>query len=73
VTGTYTQDGVAKIDWGRGADEGSWRIIGGKFCTKYPKVRNGVETCFTVYKTGENEYKSILPDGSLNATGSFTN
>jgi hypothetical protein len=73
VTGTYTQDGVAKLDWGRGADEGSWRITEGKFCTKYQVIRDGAERCFTIYKTGENEYKSFFPDGTFNGTASFTN
>jgi hypothetical protein len=73
VRGTYTQEGGATLDWGRGSDEGSWRISGGKFCTRYRVIRNGEERCFTVYKTGENEYQSFFPDGTFNGTASFTN
>ena len=73
VTGTYTPEGVAKIQWSSGGAEGSWRIKDGKFCTTYSTLRGGEERCFTVYKTGDNEYKSFNPDGSLNATASYTN
>jgi hypothetical protein len=73
LTGTYTQEGGARLDWGRGAAEGSWRITGGKFCTKYTGIRDGEERCFTIYKTGENEYKTFFPDGTCNGTTSFIN
>lgn len=73
ATGTYTADGVAKINWGKGEAEGTWRIKDGKFCTTYATLRSGEERCFTVYKTGDNEYTSFNPDGSLNATASYTN
>ena len=70
--GTYTTDGVAKLDWGTGEATGTWRIKDGKFCTTYSTVQSGAERCFTVYKTAENEYTSFNPDGSLNATASYT-
>jgi hypothetical protein len=72
-TGTYTQDGTAKLAWNGGGTEGSWRVSGDKFCTKYPTIRNGNETCFTMYKTSESEYQSFSPDGSFNATVVYTN
>jgi hypothetical protein len=73
LTGTYTKEGGARLDWGRGAAEGSWRIIEGKFCTKYKVIRDGEERCFTIYKTEENEYKAFLPDGTFNGMTSFIN
>jgi hypothetical protein len=72
-TGTYTQDGTAKLSWSGGGAEGSWRISGDKFCTTYPTIRKGNETCFTLYKTRENEYQLFFQDGSLNATAVYTN
>ena len=72
-TGTYTQEGTAKLAWSGGGAEGSWRISGDKFCTKYPTIRGGNETCFTMYKTGEYEYQSFFPDGSFNAALVYTN
>jgi hypothetical protein len=71
LLGSYTQEGVARLDWGRGAAVGAWRIAEGKFCTTYPSIRNGEERCVTIYKTGENEYKAFLPDGTCNGTTSF--
>lgn len=76
VTGTvtYAQEGTAKVGWNGGSDVGSWRINGDKFCTKYKKIRNGFETCFTFYKTGENEYQLFFfPEGNWNATFVYTN
>ena len=73
LTGTYTPEGGAKLDWGRGAAEGSWRITEGKFCTKYTGIRHEEERCCTIYKTGENTYKAFLPDGTLHGTTSFIN
>jgi len=73
LTGTYTPEGGMRLDWGRGAAEGSWRITGGKFCTKYQGIRDGEERCVTIYKTGENAYKAFLPDGTFHGTISFLN
>ena len=73
VTGSYTPEGMAKLQWSNGGAEGSWRIKDGKFCTTYSTLRGGEERCFTVYKTGDNEYKSFNPDSSLNVTASYTN
>jgi hypothetical protein len=71
-TGTYTLDGEARLQWSGGLDEGRWRIKAGKFCTTFPTLYNGQEHCFTVYKTGDNEYKFFNPDGSFHSTFSFT-
>jgi len=73
VTGIYTPEGVGKIQWSGGEAEGSWRIKDGKFCVTYAPLWGGAERCFTVYKTGDNEYKSFHPDGALNVTASYTN
>lgn len=71
--GAYEQGGAAKLNWYGGEAVGSWRIVGDTFCTKYPKIHRGNETCYTFYKTGGNEYRLYLPDGAFNATVVFTN
>src|SRR5712692_4677158 len=73
-TGTYAPDGVVKVDWRQGADEGSWWITGGKFCRKFKVIDDGKEFCVTIYKTGKNEYKAFNSDGSFSYIGteSFT-
>jgi len=69
-TWTFTPDGVAKGGWGLVSAETSWRITGGKFCTKDTRG-SGVEQCHSLYKTGENEYQAFHPNGALSATLSF--
>jgi len=71
--GAYDVGGAAKLNWYKGEAVGSWRIVGDTFCTKYPKLHRGSETCFTFYKTGGNEYQLYLPDGAFNATVVFSN
>ena len=72
-TGPYTPDGVVKVDWRQGSDEGSWRITGGKFCAKYKVMYDGEERCHTIYKTGKNEFKGFNAKGGVSAgTASFT-
>ena len=71
--GIYTADGVAKVNWGRGEDEGVWQIKADTFCTQYPQVREGQEKCFTMYQIGENQYELYGPDRSLDVAMSFTN
>jgi hypothetical protein len=39
------------------------KIKDGKLCTRWPKLRQGAETCSTLYKTGEWEVAYFLPDG----------
>jgi hypothetical protein len=68
-TGIYAQDGTAQVDWGTGGAKGTWRIDGDKFCTTYPGLRRGYETCNNLQKTGERSYTLFFTsDGSLNGT-----
>jgi hypothetical protein len=73
ATGTviYHTDGKSDINWGRGTDTGSYNIRDGKICTQWTKIRDGKEECFTIYKVGDNKYKAIYPNGSLNSDFSF--
>ena len=71
LLGTSTQEGGARLDWGRGAAEGSWRMSGGTFCTKDPGIRGGEERCVTIDTTGKNAYKAFLPEGTFHGTISF--
>ena len=66
--GTYFLNGTARVNWGSGGALGKWRIVGDRFCTTYPNLRRGRETCNSVQKTGERTYTLFFPDGSLNAT-----
>jgi hypothetical protein len=67
-TGDYNPDGSVRLSWQGGGANGRWRIKDGKFCTTYAEIRNGVETCFTSYRTGPKEYVSFGPDGYAGTT-----
>ena len=71
--GAYDEGGAAKLNWRHGQATGSWRIVGDTLCTKYPKIRQGSENCFSLYRTRDNEYQLYFPDGAFNATVEFTN
>ena len=68
ATGTviYHPDGKSELSWGKGSDTGTYDIRDGKLCTQWTKIRYGKEECFTIYKVGENKYKAMFPNGSLN-------
>jgi len=68
-TGIYTQDGTARLDGGVWQAKGTWRINADKFCTKYPGIRRGYETCYTFRRTGENTY--TLYDAESGMTGTW--
>src|SRR5262245_55001930 len=66
--GVYTKDGTARLDWGTGNAKGTWRIYDNRFCTRYPGIRQGFETCFFFRQTGANTYDTINTDGSAGST-----
>jgi hypothetical protein len=67
-TAEATPDGTARLAWQGGGATGKWRIVNGKYCTTYPQLRGGNETCFAVYRTGPKEHVTFGADGSYNAT-----
>ena len=68
----YRSDGTATAQWKGGGSEGTWVIKNDSLCTTWEKVRNGKEMCFTIYKTGDNEYTGFRPDGSTAGTNRFS-
>ncbi len=68
-TGIYSPDGIARLDGGTWSAKGTWRIDGNRFCTTYPGIRRGYETCSNLQKTGENRYNLYFStDGTKNGT-----
>ena len=59
------KDGTASVDGGTFQARGTWRIDGNKYCSKYPGIRRGYETCYTVQKTGGSSYKLHSTDGDI--------
>jgi len=50
-------------------DIGTWRIKDGRFCTSYSKLRQGAESCFTLFRTGDWEFSYFQQDSPI--TGVF--
>lgn len=47
-------------------DFGIYRITDdGFYCTKYQKVRDGVETCQAIWQVGADAFESHLPNGQV--------
>jgi hypothetical protein len=70
-TAIYHTDGKCEINWGRGTDTGVYSLRDGMICTKWTKIRDGKEGCFKIYKVGDNKYKAINLDGTLNSESSL--
>jgi hypothetical protein len=48
------------------SDTGTYRITDDDmYCSKYRKLRDGVETCQTIWQTGPNTYETHLPNGTV--------
>jgi len=64
ATVKYFPDGRQEIDWGKGNDQGNFRINYQEFCSTWTKLRNGEESCLKIYKISETEYEFIDSDGN---------
>ena len=64
-TAVLAQDGTASLDGGGWQARGSWRIDGNRYCSKYPGIRRGYETCYTVENTGANTYRLHSTEGDV--------
>jgi hypothetical protein len=64
-TGTieYAPDGAIRITTAKGSVAGRWRVDADRFCTQYPELRGGRETCMASYRTGPNEITTFTPEG----------
>jgi hypothetical protein len=69
--GHYSPNGIQKIKWSGGADEGRYRIENGQFCSKWKAIREGKEQCHRIYHTNDDEYVWVKLDGSYDSTMVF--
>ena len=63
TSAVYMLNGLTLTQWvdpqrGAGQDTGTWRISGDTMCVKDQVVYSGDETCFRVFKVGDNAYES---------------
>jgi len=68
ATGNYSLDGTVYLDWGTGNAKGTWKIYDNRFCTRYPGIRQGFETCYFFRQTGDNTYTLFTTDGKVAGT-----
>ncbi len=64
----YFPDGTATIDYfsfnSDGTDKGTWWVEGDKSCKKWENIGSGEKRCTTIYKIGDNKYRSVPERGS---------
>lgn len=61
-------DGTAEVAVGNNfTDKGTWWLSDRGYCTKWQKIRDGEERCFTV-RNRLGQVQVFNPDGSLNST-----
>jgi hypothetical protein len=66
ITTYFAPDGQVRARSPDGSDTGTYRITDDDmYCSKYRKLRDGVETCQTIWQTGPNTYEAHLPNGSV--------
>ena len=65
--GYYFSDGIQKIKWQGGGDEGTYKIENGQFCSRWNATRGGKEECYRIYHTEDNEYVWFKLDGSYDS------
>lgn len=66
--GTQTMVAGKKKDF---RDSSTYVIRDNSSCETWKKIEDGRETCWRFKKTGDNEYVSIKPDGSVSSTFSY--
>jgi hypothetical protein len=64
--GYYSPDGKIVVHSPQMNDIGTYRITDdGEFCTRYTTIRNGVETCQTMWQVDQNTIEGHLPNGAV--------
>jgi outer membrane murein-binding lipoprotein Lpp len=64
--GYYSPDGKIILHSPQMNDIGTYRITDdGEFCTRYTTIRNGVETCQTMWQVDQNTIEGHLPNGAV--------
>jgi hypothetical protein len=75
ATGTAitTGDGRVQVRWETGAVNGRIRFTDTGYCSRFEGVRNGVEDCYRLYRTGPKDFTVVRQDGSPSGTITLTN
>lgn len=70
ATGTAitTGDGRVRVIWQTGAANGRIRFNETGYCSRFEGVRNGVEDCYRLYRTGPRAFTVVRLDGTPSGT-----
>jgi hypothetical protein len=64
--GYFSPDGTLRMRSPDLSDIGTYKISDeGFYCSKWARLRGGVETCLAVYQTGEDTFEGHLPNGTV--------
>jgi hypothetical protein len=64
-TAYFTPDGQVRVRSPDVSDTGTYRITDDDMYCSNRKLRDGVETCQTIWQTGPNTYETHLPNGTV--------
>jgi hypothetical protein len=70
ATGTAitSGDGRVRVMWETGAVNGRMRFNETGYCSRFEGVRNGMEDCYRLYRTGPREFTVVRQDGTPSGT-----
>lgn len=70
ATGTAitSGDGRVRVIWETGATNGRMRFTDTGYCSRFQDVRNGVEDCYRLYRTGPTNFVVVRQDGTPSGT-----
>lgn len=62
----HFSDGTATVSWktelDSGNDTGIWRVKGNESCKKWGSLFDGVESCWAIYRVGDDKFQSYKDD-----------
>jgi hypothetical protein len=70
ATGTAitSGDGRVRVMWETGAVNGRIRFTDTGYCSRFEGVRNGIEDCYRLYRTGPRGFTVVRQDGTPSGT-----
>ena len=75
ATGTAitSGDGRVRVMWETGAVNGRIRFTETGYCSRFEGVRNGIEDCYRLYRTGAQDFTVVRQDGTPSGTIALIN
>ena len=67
-TANTSGDGRVRVMWETGAVNGRMRFTETGYCSRFEGVRNGIEDCYRLYRTGPQDFTVVREDGTPSGT-----